>query len=225
MVEKMFDNISGRYDLLNHILSFGIDKRWRKRLVARLDKAERFSLLDVATGTGDLAIVAALKTGADITGADISEKMMETGRRKVENRGLSARVRFERAEAESLPYSNSSFDAAMVAFGVRNFSDPEAGLKEIHRVLKPGGKLLVLEFGMPANRLLRAFYRFYFRKLLPLVGRIVSGHDNAYSYLPESVDRFPYEDDFLALLRTAGFGQESFTKLSGGIAMLYEAYS
>lgn len=219
----MFNNISGRYDLLNHLLSFGIDRRWRSRLIKRLDFADKFSLLDVATGTGDLAIAAALKTEADIIATDIADSMMEAGRRKVEKRKLSVRIRFVKAEAEALHFDDSSFDAVMVAFGVRNFDDPEAGLKEFRRVLKPQGKLLVLEFGMPPNIFLKTFYRFYFRKVLPLAGRIVSGHRNAYSYLPESVDKFPHGDDFVALLRTAGFGQASCTKLSGGIAMLYEA--
>lgn len=221
-VEKMFNNISGRYDLLNHLLSFGIDRRWRSRLIKRLDFADKFSLLDVATGTGDLAIAAALKTEADITATDIADSMMEAGRRKVEKRNLSDRITFVRAEAENLPFADSSFDAVIVAFGVRNFGDPEAGLREIHRVLKPHGKFLVLEFGMPRNFLLRTFYRFYFRKILPLAGRIVSGHFNAYSYLPESVEKFPHGDDFVALLNDAGFTNAGFTPLSGGIAMLYE---
>lgn len=222
-VEAMFNDISGRYDLLNHLLSFGIDKRWRKKLISRLNSDTEITLLDLATGTGDLAIAAAQATNATITGADISSKMMEAGARKVEKRGLEGRITFVKAEAEELPFADSTFDAAMVAFGVRNFWDLEQGLREIRRVLKPGGKLLVLEFSMPQNRVLKLLYRFYFGKVLPLIGRLVSKHPDAYNYLPDSVDRFPYGEAFLAHLSGAGFINGTTTPLSGGIAMLYEA--
>lgn len=222
-IEEMFNDISGRYDLLNHLLSFGIDRRWRRRLIRRLDSNSEMALLDLATGTGDLAIAAALRTKATITATDIAEKMMEVGRRKVERRGLQGRITFIRAEAESLPFPDASFDAAMVAFGVRNFWDLEKGLSEIRRVLKPGGKLLLLEFSMPQNRLVRMIYKTYFGKVLPLIGRIVSKHREAYNYLPDSVQQFPYGDALVGLLKTAGFVNADYKSLSGGIAMLYEA--
>lgn len=222
-IEEMFNDISGRYDLLNHLLSFGVDRRWRRRLIRRLNSDTEMALLDVATGTGDLAIAAALRTRATITATDIAEKMMDAGRRKVERKGLSERITFQRAEAEELPFPDDSFDAAMVAFGVRNFWDLEKGLSEIRRVLKSGGKLLVLEFSMPRNRLVRLIYRTYFGKVLPLIGRLISKHPDAYNYLPDSVQQFPYGDALVGLLKTAGFVNADYQSLSGGIAMLYEA--
>ena len=222
-IAGMFNDISARYDLLNHLLSFGIDRRWRKRLIRRLQQTDPQKVLDVATGTGDLAITAALRTRASITGADISAGMMNKGKRKVDAAGLSGRIQFIEGAAESLPFSDGTYDAVMVAFGVRNFADLQQGLNEFFRVLKPGGKVLILEFSMPENNLLGALYRFYFRSILPRIGRAVSGHPEAYSYLPDSVTSFPYGEAFLKHLSDAGFMRCSGKPLSGGIAALYEA--
>jgi len=222
-IAGMFNDISGKYDLLNHLLSMGIDRRWRKRLIRRLQQVDPARVLDVATGTGDLAIAAARKTDARITAADISVGMMAKGKAKVDAAGLAQRIVFAEAAAEALPFADQSFDAVMVAFGVRNFADLQQGLNEFHRVTKPGGKVFVLEFSMPANHLLGALYRFYFRNILPRIGRLVSGHPEAYAYLPDSVKQFPYGEAFLAHLARAGFDQCTATPLSGGIASLYEA--
>jgi demethylmenaquinone methyltransferase/2-methoxy-6-polyprenyl-1,4-benzoquinol methylase len=222
-IAGMFNDISARYDLLNHLLSFGIDRRWRRRLIRRLQQGDPSKVLDVATGTGDLAIAAARNTQAQITGVDISVGMMARGQTKVAAAGLSPRIMFVEGAAEVLPFGNGTFDAVMVAFGVRNFADLPQGLHEFFRVLKPGGKVLILEFSMPENNLLGALYRFYFRSILPRIGRAISGHPEAYSYLPDSVKQFPYGDSFLAHLSRAGFDQCTASPLSGGIASLYEA--
>jgi demethylmenaquinone methyltransferase / 2-methoxy-6-polyprenyl-1,4-benzoquinol methylase len=221
-IAGMFNDISGRYDLLNHLLSFGIDRRWRRRLILRLLEGDPAKVLDVATGTGDLAIAATRSTQAQITGVDISVGMMARGQTKVAAANLSPRIMFVEGAAEMLPFSDNTFDAVMVAFGVRNFADLPQGLNEFFRVLKPGGKVLILEFSMPENNLLGALYRFYFSKVLPRIGRIISGHPEAYSYLPDSVKQFPYGAAFLAYLSRAGFDQCTTTPLSGGIASLYE---
>lgn len=222
-IAGMFNDISDRYDLLNHVLSLGIDRRWRRKLIRRLQSADPQNVLDVATGTGDLAIAAALRTKASITGTDISVGMMNKGAAKVEAAGLSGRIRFAEGAAESLPFPDSTYDAVMVAFGVRNFSGLQQGLNEFFRVLKPGGKLLILEFSMPQNNVLGVLYRFYFRHILPRVGRAISGHPDAYTYLPESVDKFPQQEEFLAYLSRSGFENCNATPLTGGVASLYEA--
>jgi demethylmenaquinone methyltransferase / 2-methoxy-6-polyprenyl-1,4-benzoquinol methylase len=222
-VERMFNDISQNYDMLNNLLSLGIDRRWRKRLIGRLPKEGELLLLDVATGTGDLAIAAALSTNAVITATDIAEKMMEVGRRKVDKLGLNGRIVFQKANAEQLPFPDNTFDALMVGFGVRNFHHFGQGMRELHRVLKPGGQLLVLEFSLPANPMLSKLFRLYFGKILPKVGKLISRHPDAYNYLPESVKEFPYGHQFIKCLQTAGFETPNFTILSSGIAMLYEA--
>lgn len=219
----MFNDIANRYDLLNHMLSFGIDRRWRRKLIRRLPAESKIALLDVATGTGDLAIAAAASTQCIITATDIAEKMMEAGRRKVESAGLTNRITFLKADAEALPFEEAAFDAVMAAFGVRNFEIPGKGLAEFFRVLKPGGKLLILEFSMPKNKGLRIIYSLYFGRILPLIGRLVSKHPDAYRYLPDSVSDFPFGDAFTSLLIDAGFTRATATPLSGGIATLYEA--
>jgi demethylmenaquinone methyltransferase / 2-methoxy-6-polyprenyl-1,4-benzoquinol methylase len=221
-VEAMFNAISRRYDLLNHLLSFGIDRRWRRKLIARLPAGSKVRVLDVATGTGDLAIAAARHTGAHITATDIAWKMMEQGEKKVLRLGLQNHITFIQADAEALPFEDKTFDALMVAFGVRNFEHLDKGLHEFFRVLKPGSKVLVLEFSMPRNIMIRALYRLYFGRILPVIGKLVSRHPDAYRYLPESVDLFPYGDAFLDHLQKAGFVQSGHWTLSGGIAMLYE---
>lgn len=222
-VAEMFDNISQRYDLLNHVLSLSIDKGWRKKVVRLIREEKPSQILDVATGTADLAI-ALEKTHPDkIVGIDISQGMLEVGRKKVARKGLSALITLEQADSEQLPYSNDQFDAITVAFGVRNFENLQKGLKEMRRVLKPGGKLLVLEFSQPKSFPFKQFYNFYFKNILPGLGRLISKDARAYTYLPESVGAFPHGRAFLAELEKAGFGQNQATPLTFGIASIYEA--
>lgn len=220
-VERMFDAISPRYDLLNRLCSFGVDQRWRVRTIAAVMKEGHRNVLDVATGTADLAILAA-RAGMHVTGIDISAGMLAGGRRKVERAELNDRIRLIQADSSALPFSSGSFDAAMVAFGVRNFEDLQQGLKEIHRTIRPGGSLFVLEFSKPRG-LLGALFRFYFHRVMPAIGRLVSRDARAYSYLPESVDAFPDGEGFLAVLRSCGFERPTAQRLTGGIATLYSA--
>lgn len=220
-VAAMFDAIAPRYDLLNRVLSLGIDQRWRRRAVRRLGEHGPSRILDVATGTGDLAI-AALDTGADeVVGVDIAERMLEVGRRKVEALGLQERVTLRYGDALKLPFSDRQFDAALVAFGVRNFEDLRAGLGEIRRVLRPGGLLVVLEFSRPRSFPVRQLYGFYSRFVLPVVGRLLSGDDGAYRYLPASIAVFPDGPEFLAVMRAAGYEDVRDERLTFGIASIY----
>ncbi len=220
----MFDDIAHRYDFLNHTLSLGIDKIWRKRLIKVLLKNNPETVLDIATGTGDLAIALAKKNrSVKITGADISDKMLAVAKEKIAKRNLSERIEFTKTSSEELPFPDSSFDAAMVAFGVRNFYNPQQGLSQICRVLKPGGKIYVLEFTMPKSWPVKNLYRFYFHKILPLIGKKVSGHNNAYTYLPESVEAFAEREDFIELLHKSGFTNATYRLQSFGISAIYTA--
>ena len=221
-IESMFDSIAWRYDFLNHFLSFGVDRLWRRRAIRLISKTHKPEfILDVATGTGDLAITA-LKLGpAKITGIDISERMLEIGREKIVKKGLSRRIELLKGDSEKIVFNNDSFDVAMVAFGVRNFADPLSGLKEMQRVIKPGGMIMVLEFSRPSHFPFRQIYSFYFINILPFFGRFFSKDINAYRYLPESVMRFPDNEEFLGLLAMAGFIDSKQKKLSGGIASIY----
>jgi demethylmenaquinone methyltransferase/2-methoxy-6-polyprenyl-1,4-benzoquinol methylase len=217
----MFDRIAPRYDLLNHLLSAGIDRRWRRICVDALESGRPARVLDLCTGTADLLIEA---LGRDAkrrgVGMDLSGEMLRRAARKLERRGLAARAAVASADAERLPVASGSFDAAMVAFGIRNVGDPAAALAEIHRALKPDGRLVVLEFGTPRG-LAGLAYRFYIERLLPRIGRMVSGDGSAYSYLPRSVARFPTPEGFCALLERAGFTGVSRRPLTLGIAWLY----
>lgn len=218
----LFDSISGTYDLLNHGLSFNIDKIWRRKAVRML--APCGELLDVAVGTGDLAFEIIRQGKAEhVTGADLSVEMMRIGREKARARNMSERVSFEEAGAMSLPYADGRFDAVTCAFGVRNFSDREAGLKEMWRVLRPGGELLVLEFSHPSVPVFRGLYNMYFNHLLPFVGGLVSGNREAYRYLNRSVREFPEGEAFLELLRSSGFVRTEQRRLSFGIVTIYMA--
>lgn len=219
-VREMFDKIAPRYDLLNHLLSLGIDRGWRKRLVSSASRSNPQSILDVATGTGDLALMLRRQTSATITGVDISTGMLEVGRAKAA--GLD-RITFASADAENLPMPDASFDTVTAAFGVRNFENLERGMTEMCRVLKPEGELYVLEFAMPEKKLLGKLYRFYFRSVLPKVGRMISGDSRAYTYLPESVGEFPYGTRFAELLTRCGFRNVEMQELMGGIAIIYKA--
>lgn len=225
-VRVMFDEISPRYDFLNHFLSFGIDRIWRRRLVKEITRhfppeKRRFRILDVATGTGDLAIAAAKLPGTAIDGIDISEAMMEIGGRKSSVSGLSDVITFRKGAAEQIPFEDDHFDVVMVAFGVRNFQDPDQGLGEMRRVLKPGGLMLVLEFSQPVSFHFKILYKFYSRIVIPVLGKLISRHSNAYSYLPETAASFPWGEAFLGFLRRQGLVNLRQIRLSGGIATLY----
>lgn len=218
----MFDRIAWRYDFLNHLLSFGIDKIWRRRAVAAIAAICKPSyVLDIATGTADLAIALLRLNPVKVTGTDISSAMLERAGRKIRKRGLENAIELYRAAAESLPFPDNSFDLVMSAFGIRNLADTESGLAEMYRVVREGGALMILEFSRPAGALLRVLFGFYFNRVLPLLGRIVSGVRHAYTYLPRSVASFPEGEEFVALLTAAGFSSLSMKRLSGGIATIY----
>lgn len=221
-VESMFNSIAWRYDFLNHFLSFGTDHWWRRKAVSIISQYKtKPRILDVATGTGDLAIASLKSDPVKVTGIDISEKMLEMGRNKILKRGLTDKIELLRGDSEQIDFVDNSFDVAMVAFGVRNFSDPLKGLSEMCRVTKPGGMLMVLEFSKPSTFPFKQLYNFYFLKILPLFGRLFSKDKAAYSYLPESVMRFPDNEAFLKLVALAGFVNEVQIKLTGGIASIY----
>jgi len=222
-VEEMFDQISHRYDLLNHILSVNIDKAWRRRAVRMLKAIQPKTILDIATGTADFALAAEKLKPEKITGIDLSEGMLKIGRQKVEKKGLSHLIELRKADSEALPFDNQSFDAAIVGFGVRNFENLEQGLAEIFRVLRPGGVFVVLEFSLPKSKVFRELYFFYFLKVLPWLGRLVSKDNRAYTYLPESVREFPDGEDFARILEKAGFEKCRWVPQTFGIATIYEA--
>jgi len=219
-VERMFDNISPKYDLLNRLFSLGIDQGWRRKVVRLVGREPVAHLLDVATGTADLALLATTKADR-VTGVDISEGMLSHGRTKVAKRGLQDRIELIRADSAALPFPDDTFDAVTVAFGVRNFEHLEQGLREMRRVLKPGGRLFVLEFSKPQHTPMRQLFRFYFHRVMPAVGRSVSKDSAAYTYLPKSVDAFPEGPAFLALMASAGLREGKADPLTGGIATLY----
>ncbi len=222
-VEQMFDNIAPKYDFLNHFLSLGIDKIWRKKAVRLLNKYQPKNILDVATGTGDFAI-AARKTGADkIVGFDLSEQMIRVGEQKVKRRKLDKLIQFVKGDSENMPFEDESFDAITVAFGVRNFENLEAGLDEFYRVLKPGGVAVVLEFSKPKYFPFKQFYKFYFFRVLPFIGGLISKDASAYSYLPESVMAFPDDQNFLGILIERGFDSAFQKRQTFGIATIYLA--
>ena len=223
-VEEMFDNISNKYDLLNHLLSLNIDKIWRKKAINKLAHFQPKTILDIATGTGDFAIAATKIRGAKITGIDISAGMLDVGRKKIIKKGLAEIVELQKADSENLPFGNNLFDAAIVGFGVRNFENLEKGLAEILRVLKPGGLFYVLEFSTPKKTPFKQFYKFYFTQILPLIGQMVSKDTNAYTYLPESVNEFPAGETFLTILADVGFSENKCFPQTFGIASIYEAH-
>jgi demethylmenaquinone methyltransferase/2-methoxy-6-polyprenyl-1,4-benzoquinol methylase len=223
-VEEMFNQISPKYDLLNHLLSANIDKLWRKKTIELLKPWQPELILDVATGTADFAIAATAINGATVVGIDISEGMLGVGRRKVHKKGLANRIELIKADSEKLPFENDKFDAAIVGFGVRNFENLKTGLLEIKRVLKPGGVFYVLEFSKPVKSPYKQIYQFYFTKILPLIGRMVSKDSNAYTYLPESVNEFPDGEKFLTILADVGFIENKYFLQTFGIASIYEAH-
>lgn len=222
-VEQMFDNIAPKYDFLNHFLSLGIDKLWRKKAIRILSAYKSDFLLDVATGTGDFAIAASKLKSSKIIGFDLSEQMLNVGRNKAERLGLDQVIEFQKGDSEAMPFQDGQFDAITVAFGVRNFEDLENGLKEFVRVLKPEGVVVILEFSKPKYFPMKQLYSLYLFGLLPLIGRVVSKDSSAYSYLPESVMAFPDDQKFLAILQKVGFSRTSQKRLSFGIATIYIA--
>ena len=220
-VRDMFDAIAPRYDLLNRLLSGGIDQAWRRKAIGMLETDQPDNILDVATGTADLAIMATRLGPRRIVGVDIAEEMLEIGRQKIGRSGLTELIELRFGDAENLPFPDNEFDAALVAFGVRNFENLSLGLSEIARVLKPGAQLVVLEFSRPKRFPIRQIYTVYGQYILPLIGKMVSGDDQAYTYLPESIQVFPDGEHFLDVLRSVGFNQLSVERLTYGIASIY----
>ena len=221
-IRRLFNSIASDYDRLNHILSLNIDKGWRRMAVKEIaDKDSPVKVLDVACGTGDFTIEIARKVavGSEVIGVDISEGMMEIGKEKILKAGVTAEMTV--ADCEALPYDQNTFDRIAVGFGVRNFEHLDLGLREMCRVLKPDGKLVILELSLPSNRLVRGCYMLYFQKILPMVGGFLSGDRGAYEYLRTSVLRFPAPDKFIEMLKSAGFEQVEHRPLTFGICRMY----
>jgi demethylmenaquinone methyltransferase / 2-methoxy-6-polyprenyl-1,4-benzoquinol methylase len=224
-IGSMFDDIAFRYDFLNHLLSFGIDRFWRRKAISVISRSYKNPrIIDVATGTGDLAIAAMKLDPEHITGIDISAKMLETGNEKIMKKGLSGKIDLLKGDSENIPFGDGGFDVAMVAFGVRNFSDRQKGLSEMNRVLNRNGMVMILEFSRPERFPFRQMYYFYFRILFPVIGRFFSMNRIAYSYLPESVMQFPDNEQFMGLMKRAGFTNVRQKKLTGGIACIYTGF-
>lgn len=222
-VADMFNNIAGKYDFLNHFLSLGIDKGWRKKAIAAIGTVHPKTILDVATGTGDLAIAALELNPEKIVGIDIAQQMLDVGTRKIAEMNLSDKISLQAGDSEHIQFDDNSFDAITCAYGVRNFENLEAGLKEMFRVLRPGGKVAILEFSHPKKFPMKQLYRFYFRYILPSIGKLVSKHSTAYTYLPESVKAFPEGAVFCEILKKCGFNNTKARPLTFGITTLYVA--
>jgi len=222
-VAKMFDNISHRYDLLNHTLSFGIDILWRRKAIKLLKPYAPKSVLDIATGTGDFALEATRLKPAKIIGVDISEGMLEVGRKKIIKRGMSELIELRVGDSENLDFEDNKFDVLTVAFGVRNFENLSKGLSEMYRVTQEGGHVMIIEFSKPTNFPIMQLYNFYFNTILPKIGKIVSKDNAAYQYLPESVAAFPNGQSFLKILNNVGYKEAKCIPLTFGISSIYWA--
>lgn len=223
-IAAMFDRISPKYDRLNHLLSLNIDKVWRRKTAKAVAKCQPKNILDLATGTADLAITLAKHNPkAHIVGMDISEKMLEKGKEKVKQQGFESQIELRLGDAASLPFGDNSFDAVTVAFGVRNFENRTRSLAEIHRVLKPNGMVYILEFSMPEKFPIKQLYRLYFKHILPKIGGMVSKDASAYTYLPNSVEQFPQPSDFMQELSSQGLIRATMRHFCFGIATLYLA--
>lgn len=220
-VAKMFDNISSDYDFLNHFLSMGIDIAWRKKAISMLKPLKPKSILDVATGTGDFAIEALRLKPEKIIGVDISDGMLSVGRQKMKNKKLDGIIELRNGDSEKLPFEENNFDAVIVAFGVRNFENLKNGLSEMLRVVRPGGMVVILEFSKPVKFPFKQLYNFYFKFVLPKIGRWVSKDSSAYTYLPESVQAFPDGEGFVKILNHLGYKNTSCKPLTFGISSLY----
>ena len=221
-VEDMFDNIAPKYDLLNHVLSMKIDVLWRNTLVKWMNKDAPKLVLDVATGTGDLAIAVQKGTGAEVVGLDLSQQMLNVGIDKIKKLNLDQKISMQKGDAENLPFEDNKFDAVSVAFGVRNFENLEKGLAELRRVVKEEKSVYILEFSK-VEGFLGPFYMFYFKNILPQIGKLVSKDNRAYTYLPDSVNAFPYGEKMKNILLNIGFKKVEYKKLSLGIATIYKA--
>ena len=223
-IAAMFDRISPKYDALNHLLSFNIDKVWRRKAAKEVAKHHPADILDLATGTADLAIALAKHNPqARIIGMDFSEKMLEIGQEKVKQQNLENQIVLRIGDAATLPFEDGTFDVVTVAFGVRNFEDLDKGLSEISRVLKPDGQAVILEFSMPEKFPVKQLYQFYFKRVLPIIGKRVSKDESAYTYLPSSVERFPMPKVFLDILDRYGIQQGQMIPMAFGIATMYTA--
>ncbi len=223
-VEQMFDNIAPTYDKLNHRLSWDIDKGWRRKAIRQLEPFAPKTLLDIATGTGDFAILAAKMLKLEkVIGADISEGMMEIGREKVKAEGLDSIVSFEKEDCLNLSYADGTFDAITAAFGIRNFADLDKGLKEMQRVLKPGGHLSIVELTTPVTFPMKQLFRIYSHTVLPVYGRLISKDTSAYAYLTKTIEAFPQGERMVEILKKAGFAEAKFKRLTFGICTMYFA--
>ncbi|MGB4447115.1 MAG: bifunctional demethylmenaquinone methyltransferase/2-methoxy-6-polyprenyl-1,4-benzoquinol methylase UbiE [Cloacibacterium sp.] len=221
-VEDMFDNIAPKYDLLNHVLSMKIDVLWRNTLVKWMNRDAPKLVLDVATGTGDLAIAVQKGTGAEVVGLDLSQQMLNVGIDKIKKINLDQKISMQKGDAENLPFEDNKFDAVSVAFGVRNFENLEKGLAELRRVVKENSSVYILEFSK-VEGFLAPFYMFYFKNILPQIGKLVSKDNRAYTYLPDSVNAFPFGEKMKQILLDTGYSKVEYKKLSLGIATIYKA--
>jgi demethylmenaquinone methyltransferase/2-methoxy-6-polyprenyl-1,4-benzoquinol methylase len=221
-VYKMFDRIAGRYDLLNHLLSAGLDRRWRKRVARLLPPGDSLHVLDLACGTGD-QLIALAASGRVVRGVglDLAEQMLDIGREKIDRSGLGQILSLQTGDAENLPFDQSSFDAVTIAFGIRNMIDVQRTLGEMLRVLKSKGRALILEFSLPRRRLVRGPYLFYLRHVLPRLGALISGDNAAYRYLNETIETFPHGEAFCQIMRDTGFTNVTATPLTAGIVSIY----
>jgi demethylmenaquinone methyltransferase/2-methoxy-6-polyprenyl-1,4-benzoquinol methylase len=223
-VEQMFDNIAPAYDTLNHRLSWNIDRGWRRKAIRQLAPFHPQAILDIATGTGDFAILAAeMLKPQRLIGADISEGMMEIGRQKVQEKGMQHIISFEKEDCTRLSYPDASFDAVTAAFGIRNFADLDKGLSEMCRVLKPGGHLSIVELTTPVSFPMRQLFHIYAHTVLPVYGRLISKDQSAYSYLTKTIEAFPQGERMVEILQKAGFSEASFKRLTFGICTMYFA--
>ena len=223
-VEQMFDNIAPTYDFLNHLLSAGIDRRWRRRAIDAIATIKPSVILDLATGTGDFAIEALRLQPTQVIGFDISDQMMNMGRIKAKNLNVEKILTFTKGDSENMPFADNTFDAITVGFGVRNFENLIKGLQEMHRVLRPGGMVAILEVSKPTSFPMRQFYSIYFHYILPLVGRLFSKDHRAYTYLPESVQAFPQGTAFVKILEQVGFQSVTYQPLTAGTCAFYIAH-
>ena len=222
-VELMFDAIAPKYDLLNRILSLGIDISWRKKVIKIIKKADSKFILDIATGTGDLAIALAKTDTTKIIGLDLSEQMLSFGREKIKNNHLDSKIEMIKGDSEHLEFPDNHFDAVTAAFGVRNFGNLNKGLAEMYRVTKKDGNLVILEFSKPSNKFFKTIYYFYFCYVLPFIGKLISKDSRAYTYLPESVEAFPSGNEFVKILEEIGFKTIKWIPLTFGISSIYWA--
>lgn len=224
-VEQMFDSIAPAYDFMNRAMTLGIDKLWRRRAVNMVASRHPGHLLDVATGTADLAITLARRMPQlQVTGIDLSEEMLAVGRRKVERASLASRITLQKADCLALPFADGSFDCVTVAYGVRNFEHLDKGYAEMARVLRPGGMLCVVELSVPTSPVVRPFYNIYTRGVIPGVGRLITGDSSAYTYLPQSIAAMPQGERMLALMREAGLEGAALRRLTFGVCTIYTAY-